>query len=210
MEKSNKEKKKKPKSFHVEKESTKGSKIFLIPFLVILSIIIGLNIYMSCNNFGLIIKYSEEFDVDPALVCSIIFTESKFDADAVSNKGAVGYMQVTPSTASFILQNINLKKENGDPLTVEDLKDPEANIILGTWYLKYLSEMFEGDLENTLCAYNAGPNKVKQWLANEDYSLDGKNLVYIPYRETSEYVSRVTAVYPFYDMLLKIRLIIVV
>ena len=72
-----------------------------------------------------------------------------------------------------------------------NLKDPETNIRLGCWYLKWLDEKFSGVQETGLAAYNAGHGNVAKWLADEEKSRDGMKLDEIPFGETKSYVKRV-------------------
>ena len=84
--------------------------------------------------------------LDPILVMGLVQTESSFNPYAVSNKGAVGLMQINRPTA----EHLGLK----DPL------DPQANLKAGIRYLAWLKKLFKGDMVLTLAAYNAGPTKV--------------------------------------------------
>jgi soluble lytic murein transglycosylase-like protein len=113
-----------------------------------------------------ILKASEKYDVDPALIKAVIKTESNFNHRAVSPKGARGLMQLMPRTA--------------DALQVEDSFHPENNIEGGTRYLRYLLNFFNGNLALALAAYNAGENAVLKY-----------NNTIPPYRETQQYVQRV-------------------
>ena len=72
-----------------------------------------------------------------------------------------------------------------------DFYTPEVNIDYGVWLLSYHYGLF-GDWETVYAAYNAGPNAVKKWLENPEYSLDGKTLDKIPYEETSNYCEKVS------------------
>ncbi len=97
---------------------------------------------------SLINQYALANGLDPALVKAIMLTESNSNPTAISRKGAQGLMQIMPDTAQFV-----------------DLKnpfDPDENIRAGTRYLRLLQEMFKGDIELMLAAYNAGPAKVIQ------------------------------------------------
>lgn len=123
---------------------------------------------------------------DWRLVLSVIKAESGFDADATSNAGACGLMQVLPSTAAFIAQR------NG--IEGYDLYRAEDNIRLGCLYLRYLEERFS-DRTTVLAAYNAGEGTVRQWLKNADYSADGVRLFCIPYSETERYVKKIEKYY---------------
>lgn len=132
---------------------------------------------------GEIKSASEKYNLDPYLVMAVIHRESGFRADVASNKGAVGLMQIMPSTGEWIAGKLKIEYNEAA------LKEPEYNIELGCWYLSYLSDTFDGNTENILCGYNAGPNKTKSWL--KEYSQDGKTLDNIPYPETEKYVSKV-------------------
>nr|MBF0220810.1 lytic transglycosylase domain-containing protein [Desulfobulbaceae bacterium] len=88
------------------------------------------------------------YQIDPLLIKAVIKRESNFDRYARSSKGALGLMQLMPATAH--------------DMNVTDSFDPRENIFGGTRYLKWLSQMFSGDLELILASYNAGPEKVKR------------------------------------------------
>lgn len=131
---------------------------------------------------------SEEVGLDKAIIYSVINIESHFNVNAVSKKGAVGLMQILPSTAKSLDQEI----------TDDELKDPSKNIYLGSQYLAQLCESF-GNLETALCAYNAGPSTVRGWLKNSDYSSDGKTLDKIPYSETEKYIKKFNKNFKYYS-----------
>ena len=107
--------------------------------------------------------------VDPGLVRAVIKTESNFNRWAVSNKGALGLMQLIPST--------------GRQYGVRDFFDPRQNVDGGVRYLKFLLEKFKGNLDLSLAAYNAGENLVEK--------LGGIP----PISETTSYVHKVRAIY---------------
>ncbi len=138
----------------------------------------------------LVLKYAKENNLSPYLVFAVIKTESGFDCDAVSSAGAVGLMQIMPSTAKWLTGNN------------ENLKDPNTNIKIGCLYLSYLQTKFL-DLSSILAAYNAGPNKVNIWLEDEKCSNDGITLRKTPYNETNNYIKRVTKAKKAYEILYK-------
>ncbi len=131
-----------------------------------------------------IIEACEVNNVSPALVASIINVESGYDREAVSRKGAIGLMQLMPETAKWLCEMSNIEYNN------IDLTNEKTSIELGTKYLSMLFNSFS-DKETAICAYNAGPTKVKLWLLQEENSQDGVVLSKIPYKETSEYLNKV-------------------
>ena len=137
--------------------------------------------------------FSEINALEPSLVFAVIRAESDFDKVAVSDKGAVGLMQLMPSTAKYVAEE--LFKED-----CKDIYDATVNIRYGTKYLSYLREKF-GDLNVALASYNAGEGNVSAWLKDERYSFDGKTLNRIPFKETENYVKKVLTFQKFYKFL---------
>ncbi|MCC6932620.1 MAG: lytic transglycosylase domain-containing protein [Deltaproteobacteria bacterium] len=90
---------------------------------------------------------SAKYRVDSRLVWAVIAAESNFNYRAVSPRGAMGFMQIMPSTAR--------------ELGVSDPFDPQENILAGARYLRRMLDKFNGDYRMALAAYNAGPAKVK-------------------------------------------------
>ncbi len=142
-----------------------------------------------------IVKYAGEYGLDPYFVCAMIDTESNFDERAVSEDGAQGLMQIMPETSVWIAE----KLKTGE----YDIFDPETNIRFGCWYLSFLKERFSGQEQLMIAAYNAGHNKVEEWLS-EGYSKDGMTLDEIPYAETKKYIDKVTRAYEEYQRLYQI------
>lgn len=139
-------------------------------------------------------KYSEAYAVPQEVIYSVIKCESSFDAAAVSDSGAVGLMQIMPSTFE------EMCKKMGEDHNVSSLYDPEVNIKYGTFYLSQLYSKY-GVWENVFAAYNAGYGKVDNWLDDPSVSVDGR-LVNIPYEETANYVERVSKAKKVYGELL--------
>lgn len=122
--------------------------------------------------------------VDPALVAAVIFQESSFRENVVSESGAVGLMQVLPSTAEDIA-----RRTGGTRFEPGDLRDPEINIRYGTELLRFLLEYYDGDVPTALAAYHAGPGNVDSWLRAA--GADELELAAIPFADTRAYVERV-------------------
>ena len=120
--------------------------------------------------------HAANYGLEPQLVAAVIYQESKFDPNAESASGAVGLMQLLPSTGQGIAD-----RTGGDAWTPEDLHDPELNIRYGSWYLRHLLDKY-GDEELALAAYNAGQTNVDRW------QEEG---VGIQFDETRHYVERV-------------------
>jgi Soluble lytic murein transglycosylase and related regulatory proteins (some contain LysM/invasin domains) len=120
--------------------------------------------------------------LDPALVKAVVAVESQFDARAVSERGAVGLMQVMPATGERYGVTPDARRSVADKLL-----DPALNVRIGTRYLKNLLERFESDLSLTLAAYNAGEGAVETH----------HNTV-PPFAETRDYVRLVQQLYAIY------------
>lgn len=133
-----------------------------------------------------IVTYATEFDLDPGLVASVINVESGFEKNEVSSVGAIGLMQIMPSTAVEIANKLQV-----DEFMINDLYDVNVNIRFGCYYLRYLIDLYDGNVDTALAGYNAGLFVVNGWLINSEYSDDNQTLKTIPYKETSKFVDRV-------------------
>ena len=122
---------------------------------------------------------------DPYLVAALIKHESKFQAEAQSDGGAIGLMQLMPQTAAWIARQL------GESFTKDDLYDPAFNIRYGVWYLAELEREFGGNDILALAAYNAGRVNVRDWMERWHWNNTFNEIEAIPYPETRLYVSRV-------------------
>lgn len=145
-----------------------------------------------------VIRYSKEYDLDPYFVMAVIKTESDFKEDVKSNKNAVGLMQITPDTAEWAADKMRVSN-----FQESMLYDPEFNIRMGCWYLNNLKSEFNNNMDLILAAYNGGSGNVKKWLNDSEHSKDGKNIQYIPFKETDKYIKRVKVSYRVYKYLYK-------
>lgn len=98
---------------------------------------------------------SIRYDVAPETILAVIRIESNFDVNATSDAGAVGLMQILPSTAEEVARELRITWTGDD----QQLRDPATNIRLGTHYLTKLLNRFD-DLSQALAAYNEGPERV--------------------------------------------------
>ncbi len=106
-----------------------------------------------------IVQVSEEEEIDPLFIASIISVESRFSNKARSNVGAAGLMQLMPSTAKAIAEKVHGRKSQ------PRLSDTKTNIRLGIHYLKEMLLAYRGDKKLTLAAYNMGPTKLNNILS---------------------------------------------
>jgi hypothetical protein len=118
---------------------------------------------------SIIRSIAANYGLEPTLIHSIIRTESNYDPDAVSPKGAMGLMQLMPETA----------KRYG----VRDIYNPRENIEGGVKYLKYLMDLYNGKTDYVLAAYNAGHNAIKKYGGIP------------PFPETRRFIEKVKATY---------------
>lgn len=135
---------------------------------------------------SVVIKYSAENNLDPYIVYGVIKRESKFIHDAESGKGAKGLMQLTEATAQWTAEYINM-----DNFDAENISDPAVNIRLGCAYFAHLLEVYNGNTELALSAYNAGMGNVNTWLEEGILNKEAVDISQIPYEETREYVKDV-------------------
>ncbi len=186
-----------------KKQKTTLIVLTLVAVFLILAILAGIFVVRSRFRLKypeLIRKYSAEYGLDPTYVAGVIYTESKFRERAVSRVGARGLMQIMPKTGAEIAQALGerLDPENADDL--ERLFDPETSIRYGCYYLRQQLDRFDQNAAVTLAAYNAGPEKAAKWL--KEYGLDDDGRIkYIPYPETSNYVTRVFGAQKIYAFL---------
>jgi soluble lytic murein transglycosylase len=115
-------------------------------------------------------------------------------SDARSGADARGLMQLLPSTGALVARAAGLPWNGG-----ASLYDPGVNIALGTRYLAQMAQVFDGSTGLASAAYNAGPNRVDQWLAARGTLTPDLFVATIPFRETREYVARVMAFSVIYD-----------
>src|SRR5579872_6150205 len=121
------------------------------------------------NLEAIIANHSVAQNLDPRLVRALIQAESGYNVKALSNKGAIGLMQLMPDTAS--------------ELKISNPYDPSENVRGGTMYLRQMIDHFAGKVELAIAAYNAGPGAVE------------KHGGIPPFAETRDYVRRVLSLW---------------
>ncbi|MGA9392229.1 MAG: transglycosylase SLT domain-containing protein [Candidatus Sulfotelmatobacter sp.] len=131
-------------------------------------------------------KHSDENGLDPYLVASLIRQESEFNPNAVSRANAVGLMQLLPKTGKLVAKEVKLKRYNAS-----ELYTPTVNLQLGTRYFRGMVDKFGGSFEYALAAYNAGSDRVDEWLAQGKYRDPQEFVESIPFTETREYVQAI-------------------
>lgn len=157
--------------------------IFGAIIFFVFAAVIAIDLAFPIRYLNHIKKYCREYSVEPSLVLAVIWTESKYNPNAMSSAGACGLMQLMPSTAKWLA---------GEEFDEQKLFDPEFNIKFGVIYLSYLEKSFDGDY--VLAAYNAGEGNVREWIYN-----DGE----IRFPETKDYVKKVRAVQKLYSLRIK-------
>lgn len=139
-----------------------------------------------------VISQSRHRSINPAWVFAVIRQESAFTPDARSGAGALGLMQLMPRTAKQVARNLRIRMRGQS-----DLLNVNTNIKLGIGYLKKVYDRFNGHNVLATAAYNAGHNRVKQWLPEVSQAAD-LWIETVPFDETRDYMKRVlvyTAIY---------------
>jgi soluble lytic murein transglycosylase len=131
-------------------------------------------------------RCSEANALDPYLVASLIRQESEFNPNAVSRANAVGLMQLLPKTGRAVAKEEKLKRYNATQLYT-----PAVNLELGTRYFRGMVDRFGGSFEYALAAYNAGSDRVEEWLGQGKYRDPQEFVESIPFTETREYVQAI-------------------
>jgi soluble lytic murein transglycosylase len=131
-------------------------------------------------------KYSLANGLDPYLVASLIRQESEFNAGALSRANAVGLMQLLPKTGKSVAKQVKLKGYKAPQLYT-----PAVNLELGTRYFKDMVDKYNGQFEYALAAYNAGTDRVADWLGEGHYRDPQEFVESIPFTETREYVQAI-------------------
>ena len=172
--------------------------IFIVTILFVLFKDKLLKILYPKTYSEIISVYAKEYDVKENLIYAVIKAESNFDSRAVSNREAIGLMQIVEETAIDVANRnqIDVDTENME----EELLDIDNNINIGTKYLSTLLTQY-GNIEVALAAYNAGIGTVNNWIEKQIIQADGSDIENIPYKETNNYVRKILRDYNVYNNL---------
>jgi soluble lytic murein transglycosylase len=184
------------------KRKTKRGLFFLLMLMLVIGAFVFVNL-TDIERWMYPIEYKQEieqhaskYDLNPLLVAAIIRSESNYKPHLVSDKGAIGLMQLMPETANWAADKMGIV-----PPTAAQLHDVETNIAIGTWYMDSLHKQFAGNDAMMIAAYNAGPTNVRKW--QNDGVWDGRfdTSLDIPFGETRHYMNRVQKFYTKYETL---------
>jgi soluble lytic murein transglycosylase len=140
---------------------------------------------LPLNYAGIIRQQATEKHVDPALIAAVIYAETRF-RPRTSATGAEGLMQIEPATARFLAH-----RSHGYAFRVSDLGTPQVNIAYGTYYLRYLLDVYDGSKLLALAAYNGGETNVDNWLLAARAEHHRLTIASIPLGQTRAYVGEV-------------------
>ena len=184
----------------------KNKKILITILIIVATIFVFLIVFKDSilktvypNTYIEIIeKNAEKYNIDADLILALIKAESNFQGKAVSNKGALGLMQIMPSTAKNVIDinRLEIDKNNLE----QELLIPEKNIEIGTAYLSMLFKKYDS-IKVVIASYNAGIGTVDNWIEKEIITLSGIDIENIPYKETNYYVRKVINNYKIYTKL---------
>jgi len=144
-----------------------------------------------------VLLLADEFDMEPALIYSVMRAESLFQPRVYSWAGAIGLMQIMPATGAEIAGNMGV-----EGYEKEDLLDYETNLRFGVYYLSGLMNDFDGEVVYALCGYNGGPGNARKWRRTADPEMEMDEIIEnIPFSETRAYVKRILGYYRIYKTL---------
>jgi soluble lytic murein transglycosylase len=155
-------------------------------------------IFFNRIRFGtyygdLVIPAGQKYDIHPLLIFSVMRQESFFEGFVRSTAGARGLMQIIPSTGAE-----RAEREGWPPgYSDNDLYRPIVSINLGTAYLKYLENYFEGDMYATLAGYNGGPGNSSIWIDDALGDID-LFVEVIRFTETQNYIKNISEIFAIY------------
>ena len=183
----------------------KNKKMLICVAIVILVVVVFLGIFKNKilkiiypkTYKEIVVNCNEEYNVDENLIFALIKAESNFNSKAISNKKAIGLMQLMEETARDVAIKKNIQIDHNN-LKDELLKE-EVNIKIGTKYIGMLLEKYK----NNEVALAAGIGTVDNWIQKGIIKQDGSDIENIPYKETNNYVRKILRNYKVYKELYK-------
>jgi Soluble lytic murein transglycosylase and related regulatory proteins (some contain LysM/invasin domains) len=137
---------------------------------------------------------ASNYNLEPHLIAAVIRAESNYQTGRESRKGALGLMQLMPSTAHWVVEKAGFDKVTDDMLRHR----ADVSIEVGSWYLNMLHEQFDDNMIAAVAAYNAGPGNVRKWLDDGVWNGEIGTTEDIPFGETRHYVQKVYYYYNKY------------
>ena len=141
-----------------------------------------------------VLEYAQARELDPSLIYGVMRRESLFDPLARSSVGALGLMQLMPSTARLVARSLGMKRPRKS-----DILHVENNIRFGTHYLRTVMDRFDNNVALAAAAYNAGPRNVQRWLPRDSSMSADLWVETVPFGETRNYVQAVLAYSTVFD-----------
>ncbi|NMA92915.1 MAG: lytic transglycosylase domain-containing protein [Firmicutes bacterium] len=178
---------------------------FLLIFILLLYLVCRLLVSPRVDRFfypypapyrEYIEEYGEKYQVDPLFIAAVVQSESSFDPEGISSRGAQGLMQLMPATAEWVAGMLGFNLQGR-----EELFEPRLNIEIGTWYLSSLRQQFGDNKAVILAAYNGGRTETARWLEQDIWDGRESSIEQIPFAETRHYVRRTLAAYRRYHQI---------
>jgi soluble lytic murein transglycosylase len=144
----------------------------------------------------IITREARKYGISPYLAGALIRQESAFNPAATSSAGAIGLMQVMPSTGRRLARTLGIR-----PFRTASLRSPEVNVRIGTRFLSDMMKAWDGRVDKVLAAYNAGPNRMERWAEFPEAREAELFMERIPFDETRDYVRVVQLNARIYQML---------
>ncbi|MCX5777940.1 MAG: lytic transglycosylase domain-containing protein [Elusimicrobia bacterium] len=175
--------------------------IAVIVFVLLIGLEFPVTVIWPALHGPTIESHAAMFNIDPLLITALIKAESNFFRHAHSHRGAIGLMQLMPSTARELAAELNINR-----FTDADLELPDINIRLGTYYFAKLIKQCNGNTVLALASYNAGFATVHGWYQQNPLII--WEISDIPYRETRNYVKNIIRTYTWLKQIQKLKRLI--
>ncbi|MEE2755808.1 MAG: transglycosylase SLT domain-containing protein [Myxococcota bacterium] len=145
---------------------------------------------------ALVIPAAEKYKVDPLLLWAFMTVESSYNSYAISRAGARGLMQVMPHTGALVAQGVGWTD-----FGTAKLHRPHVSVEMSAWYFRQLLDKFQGQLPLAIASYNAGPHRVKMWVAEKKNHPMDEFIEEIPFDEAREYTKKILKYYALYQQI---------